>query len=507
MSTVFPPKEEFLCRIAKGELLPLAFEIAGQSITPLSALEALRPGGNPVLLESCRTHEAIGRYSFVASEPYLTFKSHGNDIELILPKTPQGKFGKHAATKRPPLVKLRELLQNFRTARVPGLPPFTGGAVGFFSYDFVRQLEDLPVRTSRSGDMPDAYIQFVDRVVAFDHILNKAWVIVIPGAREQELGFRKPGPDEWPRLYDEACERIEQTISLLRNAAVSDNETAHNASASAPELAPELTQDKFESMVRKCKEYIAAGDIYQANLSQPFSAAIAGRDPLRLYKILCSVNPSPFAAFLDFGDMQIVSSSPERLIRLTNDVADTRPIAGTRRRGVGVAETQQLASDLLANEKERAEHIMLLDLERNDLGRVCAFGSVSVDEFMVVEEYSHVIHIVSNVRGTLETGKDALDLLRAVFPGGTITGAPKVRCMEIIDELEPAGRGPYTGSLGYIANTGDMDMNIIIRTFVIRGDVARVQAGAGIVADSDPTREYHETLQKAEALRQAFRML
>ncbi|HEX9021043.1 MAG TPA: anthranilate synthase component I family protein, partial [Nitrospirota bacterium] len=266
-------------------------------------------------------------------------------------------------------------------------------------------------------------------------------------------------------------------------------------------------KDRFESMVRRCKEYIAAGDIYQANLSHRLSAKIGEADTLRLYKALREVNPSPFAAYLDMGDLALVSSSPERLIRLQDGVADTRPIAGTRRRGKDFDETKALSVELLTNEKERAEHIMLLDLERNDLGKVCDYGTVAVDEMMAVEDYSHVIHIVSNVQGKLAAGRDAFDLVRAVFPGGTITGVPKVRCMEIIDELEPVARGPYTGSIGYISNAGDLDLNIIIRTFVVKDGAAYAQVGAGIVADSDPEREYFETLQKAEALKKALTML
>jgi anthranilate/para-aminobenzoate synthase component I len=272
-------------------------------------------------------------------------------------------------------------------------------------------------------------------------------------------------------------------------------------------LQPNMTREAFESMVVRCKEYIAAGDIYQANLSQRLSVRLTGADPLSLYRILRDVNPSPFAAYLDFGDMQLVSSSPERLVRLNQGVADTRPIAGTRRRGRDRTETENLSAELLMNEKERAEHIMLLDLERNDLGKVCQYGSVRVDEMMAVEDYSHVIHIVSNVRGDLAQGKDAFDLIRAVFPGGTITGVPKVRCMEIIDELEQVARGPYTGSIGYISNAGDMDLNIIIRTFVIKDGTAYIQVGAGIVADSDASSEYLETLQKAEALKKALERL
>jgi aminodeoxychorismate synthase component I len=411
--------------------------------------------------------------------------------------------------KRKPLLKLRELVNNYRTGRVPGLPPFTGGAIGFFSYDFVHQFEDLPRNAAADLDIPEAYFLFVDVVVAFDHVLKKTWVIVNPGAREQELGFRRPDPEQWDGLYDEAVERLAALSDKLRRAATTGDASAlekKEATQRAP-LTSNMTRAEFEAMVRRSKEYIAAGDIYQTNLSQRLSVRIGDADTLRLYKILRAINPSPFAAYLNFGDLQLVSSSPERLVRLHEGTVDTRPIAGTRRRGSDHTETRELSAELLTNEKERAEHIMLLDLERNDLGKVCDYGTVSVDEMMVVEDYSHVIHIVSNVRGTLTAGRDAFDLIRAVFPGGTITGVPKVRCMEIIDELEPVARGPYTGSIGYIANTGDMDLNIIIRTFVIKDGQAHIQVGAGIVADSDPTREYFETLQKAEALKKALEML
>jgi len=259
--------------------------------------------------------------------------------------------------------------------------------------------------------------------------------------------------------------------------------------------------------VKRCMEYISAGDIFQANLSQRLSAHVKGVDPLNLYRILREINPSPFSAFFDTGDMQLVSSSPERLVRLYDGVVETRPIAGTRPRGTDPVRNGILQKELLTNEKERAEHIMLVDLERNDIGRVCRFGSVSVDEFMVLESYSHVTHIVSNVTGRINPDNDAFDLIRAVFPGGTITGVPKIRCMEIIDELEPTARGPYTGSLGYISYTGDMDLNIIIRTFVIRDGWAHVQVGAGIVADSEPEKEYFETLYKAEALIKTLELL
>jgi len=509
MDMIMPSKKEFLASLATGRIPPLYREIAVPGLTPLAALEVMKGDGYPVLLESARTNEKIGRYSFVAADPYLIFRSHGDSIELDLPAAPKGKYGKRATMKRKPLLKLRELLSNYRGERVHGLPPFIGGAIGFFSYDFVHQFEKLPREAKNDLAIPDAYFIFVDRVVAFDHLLNKAWVIVAPGAREQELGFRRPEPDQWPALYEKAAERMHALVDRLEKKDTGEEQphAGETGSSAQHPLASRLTQAEFESMVRQCKEYIAAGDIYQANLSQRFSAPLGDADPLRLYRILRGINPSPFAAYLDFNGLQLVSSSPERLVRLCEGIADTRPIAGTRRRGKDGVEMQSLSVELLTNEKERAEHIMLLDLERNDLGKVCDYGTVAVDEMMVVEDYSHVIHIVSNVRGRLSAGKDAFDLLRAVFPGGTITGVPKVRCMEIIDELEPVARGPYTGSIGYFSNTGDMDMNIIIRTFVIKDGQAHIQVGAGIVADSDPAREYAETLQKAEALKKALEML
>ena len=508
MKLIQPTKAVFLESIKRGTILPLYAEIDQPGLSPLASLEAVQAAGHPVLLESARVNEKAGRYSFVTADPYLIFSSKGDTVDLSLPAKPKGKYGRRASMKRKPLLKLRELMSNYRTERVDGIPPFTGGAVGFFSYDFVHQFEKLPRTVTVDLDIPESYFMFVDMVIAFDHILNKSWIIVNPGAREQEMGFRRPEPDQWGRLYDEAVTRLLAFGSTFM---------AKNMKREAPSVAkgdarrfslePNMTQTDFEAMVRRCKEYITAGDIYQANLSQRFTAVIGDTDPLQLYAVLRDVNPSPFAAYLDFGDLQLVSSSPERLIRLCAGIAETRPIAGTRRRGDDRAETQELSYELLTNQKERAEHIMLLDLERNDLGKVCGYGTVQVDEMMVVEDYSHVIHIVSNVRGELTARRDAFDLVRAVFPGGTVTGVPKVRCMEIIDELEPVARGPYTGSIGYISNTGDMDLNIIIRTFVIKDRRAHMQVGAGIVADSDPALEYFETLQKAEALKEALERL
>jgi aminodeoxychorismate synthase component I len=494
-----PQKEEFLSAAREGRIIPLAAEIDASAVRPLAALAALRPLGHPVLLESVRLSERTGRYSFVTADPYLIFRSKGDAVDLHWTAAPKGKYGTRASLRRKPLPKLRELMDNYRTERIEGIPPFTGGAVGFLSYDFVRQIEKVPCRAVDDLGIPEACFLFVDFVVAFDHVEEKAWLVVNAGAREQEMGYRRPEPGAWGRLYDEAAGRLAMLSGMLQTAAPPAAPPDRQPGNAVP-MAANMDRGRFEAMVRRCKEYISAGDIYQANLSQRFSSPTGGRDPLHLYAILREINPSPFAAYAEFGDMTLVSSSPERLVRLRGRNADTRPIAGTRRRGRDFGEMRDLTAELLTNEKERAEHIMLLDLERNDLGKVCEYGSVRVDELMIVEDYSHVIHIVSNVRGSLAPGRDGFDLVRAAFPGGTITGVPKVRCMEIIDELEPVARGPYTGSLGYFANTGDLDLNIIIRTFVLKDGAAHVQVGAGIVADSDPGREYEETLQKAAAL-------
>jgi len=322
------------------------------------------------------------------------------------------------------------------------------------------------------------------------------WLIFTPFG---ERFFKEPRE----LLYEEGLARITSLEARLTG----PPPPSRTLDASRPlgRMTPGLTEADYMDRVRRCLEYIAAGDIYQANLSHRFTIALGERSPRSIYRHLREINPSPFAALIEFPDVALVSCSPERLVRLTENEVETRPIAGTRPRGATPEEDRRLIEDLLMNGKERAEHLMLVDLERNDLGRVCTYGSVHVDEFMVVERYSHVSHIVSNIRGTLAAGRDALDLIQAVFPGGTVTGVPKVRCMEIIDELEPVRRGPYTGSIGYLSPNGDLDLNIIIRTLVIAGKRAYLQVGAGIVADSDPAREYQETLFKAEALLKALR--
>lgn len=463
-------------------LTPLYKEI------PYTSPEKLYPlfsGRNSFLFESVSGSENIARFSFIGFDPYLVFIAKDGTINIYLPDKSQIYSAK-------PLAVLHEILSSYKQKLNPELPPFQGGAAGFFSYDFVQYLERLPKAAVDDLKIPDAHFLMLDRIIAFDHKSKKAWAIVCPGARNNNLS------------QSESCAEAELILTAICDRADKALDTASTPIIQSVgkkiEVVYEMKKEVYMEMVRRAKEYISAGDIFQANLSQRVKAYIDDLDPWRLYMLLREINPSPFAGFMDFGDYCLVSSSPERLVRVKAGMVETRPIAGTRPRGRDIKEDEQMRSELLLNEKERAEHIMLIDLERNDLGRVSDYGSVMVDEFMTTEDYSHVIHIVSNVSGMLAPGKTCLDVLKATFPGGTITGVPKVRCMEIIAELEPVRRGPYTGSMGYIGFSGDMDMNIIIRTFLIKDGCAYVQAGAGIVADSDPEREYFETLKKAEAL-------
>lgn len=483
--------------MAEHTFRPLHREIPYES--PDRIYQTLR-SRNSFLLESVKGSEQTGRYSFIGFEPYLTLTVKSGLIEIE-------SGGKKTLSTRKPLQRLRELIVSYKQEAIAELPPFQGGAAGMFTYDFVHYLERLPKNAEDDLELPEAHFFMVDRLVAFDHSREKSWVIVCPGVRRTQLGYSE--------IYDNAnacIKEAEETLQrIVDRLGADDSSLSHLGVAGQPgaseiEAPPaillryDVPKERYENMVRKAKEYIAAGDIFQANLSLRVSAEIGARDPWSLYTTLRDVNPSPFSSFIDFGGYQIVSSSPERLVRVRDGVIDTRPIAGTRPRGRDRGEDESMRAELLLNEKERAEHIMLIDLERNDIGRVSDYGSVFVDELMVTEDYSHVIHIVSNVRGTLADGKDCFDVIKAAFPGGTITGVPKVRCMEIIDEIEPFRRGPYTGSLGYIGFNGNMDLNIIIRTFVIKDGTAYMQAGAGIVADSDPEREYYESLKKAEAL-------
>ncbi len=496
MIKIRPLKNEFVRSAEKGALSPVYAELP--FMTPQKAYESLRSPWS-FLLESTKGPENIARYSFIGADPFQTISVKNGLINY-------SDHGRGITSSQSPLKALKELLTRYRLQARTDLPPFIGGAVGLLSYDFVHYLERLPRTADDDLNIPDAHFMLVDMVIAIDHKIGKTFIICCPAFPEIVAGSRNHADMDWAQQYDRACSRIEAIYTKISSHEPVEKSVPGKKGQSI-HIQHEMGKKKYMDIVKKTKEYIRAGDIFQANLSQRVSADIGETPAWEVYKLLSTINPSPFAAFLDMGDYHIASSSPERLVRVSGTNVDTRPIAGTRPRGKNAESDRQMRDDLLLNEKERAEHLMLIDLERNDLGKISDYSTVEVDELMITEEYSHVIHIVSNVKGILAAGMDCFDAIRATFPGGTITGVPKVRCMEIIDELEPVVRGPYTGSVGYISVTGDMDLNIIIRTFVIKDRMAYVQAGAGIVADSDPEREYYETLKKAEALIRTLEVL
>jgi len=495
-----PSQEAFLRLSAEGEekrvggkppAVPLFLRFPQGRLDPPTVFHRIREGKDSFLLESVKGIERIGRYSIVGTRPFRVFSSKGKEIRIR-----EGIYERKIEGN--PFTVLKQLMEETPVVRVDDAPSFSGGAVGLIGYDAVHFFEELPRSAVDDLAIPDLCFLFVDTCVIFDHVEKEVILVHIPLLRHAP-----PETSARIRAYEEGVDRLKGLYRRIMGGEELPGLKRKGAARSLP-VTPNMAQEDYMEMVRRAKAYIKAGDIFQANLSQRLPAEIGEIDPFRLYRVLREINPSPFAAFLDCEEFQIVSSSPERLMLLKDGVVETRPIAGTRPRGKDLAGDQAMSAELITNDKERAEHIMLIDLERNDIGRVCDYGSVQVDELMVLEEYSHVIHIVSNVRGNLHAGKDLFDLIRATFPGGTITGVPKVRCMEIIDELEPVQRGPYTGSIGWLGFNGDMDLNIIIRTFVIQNGRAHVQVGAGIVADSDPEREYYETLHKANALLQTL---
>ncbi len=451
--------------------------------------------GISFLFESGKGPSQTARYSFFGADPYQTFRAKDGTWSLR-------RSDGHEESGPAPFARLSALLEQPKIERPAWAPPFFGGAAGYLSYDCVRSYETLPTLAQDDLAVPDMEFGFFDVVAAIDHQEHRLILMYCPPP-ERFLGE----PRE--KLYREGVDRLSALDARLADMG---REPAWGQVPVRLSFTPGQDRAAYVGRVLRCQEYIGAGDIYQANLSHRFTVRGDGAwaDPgslglqLGLYERLRAVNPSPFSGVLRFPDVHVISCSPERLIRLSGRQADTRPIAGTRPRGQAESEDRRLAEELVGNEKERAEHLMLVDLERNDLGRVCEFGSVKVNDYMALEYYSHVMHLVSNVTGTLAPHATQFDLLKAVFPGGTITGVPKIRCMAIIDELEPLRRGLYTGSMGYFSWSGDLDFNILIRTLVIRRGTGYLQVGAGIVADSDPAREYEETLYKAEAFFKAL---
>lgn len=496
-----PSLDEVKEMTGKADLVPIYRELPADLETPVSVYLKLRGRGPSFLLESVERGEQVGRYSFLGSDPSLSLAVH--DDEILLFGDSRRVERRRLDNRDDPLGMVRDILREQRSIPQPDLPRFTGGAVGYLGYDMARFFEPrlrfcLGQRSQMLNDGADAFFLFTDRMVIFDHVKHRLLIV----ANAHLDGDVDAAYSEATGGIEEIAARLRQPLRLASRRSPGPGDTR---------LMSSMERHQFEKIVRQAKEHIAAGDIYQVVLSQRFQRQTSA-PPFTIYRALRMLNPSPYMFYLDLGDqchshhgpLRLIGSSPEMLVRLEAGVAEVRPIAGTRRRGATPEEDEVLAEELLADPKERAEHIMLVDLGRNDLGRICRYGSVHTPTFMTIERYSHVMHIVSSVRGLLNNGADAFDLLRACFPAGTVSGAPKIRAMEIIEELEGLRRGPYAGAVGYIGYGGAMDTCITIRTIVMRGDTAYIQAGAGIVADSDPAREYQECVNKAAALAEAI---
>lgn len=484
-----PEFDEFCSHLKTGNLVPVFREILADMETPVSAFRKIDDGGDAFLLESVEHAERWGRYSFLGVKPRRVLRSKGNRIEIDTPGS--ATIVKAVAD---PFAEIKTFLAPFRPVPLPGLPLFDGGALGYIGYDIVRYFENLPDTTHDDLGVPDQYLMLVDTFLVFDNTSKTIKVVshadVSAGASPREA-------------YAAACARIDELISRLRSPVPPG---APTSPADGPaEAEPNVSPAEYEQMVRQAKEYILSGDIIQVVLSQRHRLPLR-TDPFSIYRCLRIINPAPYMFYLRLGTNTLIGSSPEVMARLDGDCITVRPIAGTRPRGTDERADREFERELASDPKEIAEHVMLVDLGRNDVGRVAATGSVEVTERMIVERYSHVMHLVSNVRGRLAAGKDCFDVFRATFPAGTLSGAPKIRAMEIIEELEPSKRGIYGGAVGYFSFSGDMDTCIAIRTLLARGNDLFVQAGAGIVADSVPEREHAECLNKARAMIQAIRL-
>jgi anthranilate synthase component I len=482
-----PDFKEFSRLAREATLIPVVKSVSADLLTPVSAFLAVaQDEPYAFLLESIERGEQIGRYTFLGARPYMRVKARAGSVEI--------QRGRRKQTQQGNVFQIvKELLREHRPASIPGLPPFTAGAVGYFAYDVVRQLENIGEHAKDDLSLPDAELMFFDRLLAFDHLRHQIHIVAAA-----DVSRESPR-----RAYDRATRDI---LALEKKLAAGLNPRVWRKAASSKpgklKFNSGTSRDRYLQSVRKCKEYIAAGDIFQVVLSQRLDFT-PGVEPFNLYRALRQVNPSPYLYFLRMDDTHILGSSPEMLVRVTGRKLEYRPIAGTHPRGRDEAEDLRLEQKMRGDEKERAEHVMLVDLGRNDLGRVSEYGSVKVKDLMYVERYSHVMHLVSALEGTLRKDLDAIDAFAACFPAGTLSGAPKVRAMQIIEELEPVRRGIYGGSVLYADFAGNLDSCIGIRTMLMQGKHAYLQAGAGIVADSDPASEFQESLNKAQAVLRA----
>jgi anthranilate synthase component I len=499
----YPDFDRF-CRLAEGvDLVPVYRRLSGDTLTPVTAFHKIDTGSCACLFESVIGGEKVGRYSFLTAGPFLHLEAYDRRVRIT---TPRGSAppAVEEFDVQDPLVELEKRIGARRAATLPELPPFCAGAIGYAGYDTVRYTEHLPSAPPDDRRLPDLSFAFFDHIVIFDNVTKT--MIAVAMAHVPTTGTREGGPSETAlrAAYDDASRRVDRLVSQLE----APGEVLHSTdidTGGEPRLACESNFDQadYQRAVERSLEYIRAGDIFQVVLSQRMRTTITA-PPFEIYRTLRIVNPSPFMFYLRLPGVTLVGSSPEILVRVVQGKVTVRPLAGTRRRGATDEEDRRLGEELLADPKERAEHVMLVDLGRNDVGRVARYGSVELSDVMVIERYSHVMHITSNVTGQLAEGRTAFDALRACLPAGTVSGAPKVRAMQIIDELEPHRRGPYAGAVGYIDFSGNMDTCIALRTIVVQGDQAYVQAGAGIVADSVPASEYQETLNKVRGMLKAI---
>ncbi len=497
MNKFRPTLEEFLKLSRKGNVIPVYKEINADLDTPVSAFLKISGGaGYSFLLESVEGQEKIARYSFLGTNPSLIFKSKGRQIEIIDCRNDKSR---RFETSRTPFDEIKQLMRNFRSVEVSGLPRFYGGLVGYIGYDTVRFFENIPDKNKDTLKIPDTLLILTDTLLIFDrfnHTIKIVHNVILPG----NLSYLKK-----KKLYMQAVKKITSIHNDFNRFVIHRPEGRGLASGSQSQQKSNLKKSEFVRMVKQAKKYIRKGDIIQVVLSQRFKVKTR-KDPFQIYRALRSLNPSPYMYFLKLKDFSIVGSSPEMLVRCENGFVQARPIAGTRRRGKDSDEDARLEKELLADEKERSEHLMLVDLGRNDLGRISKPGKVKVDDFMRVEKFSHVMHLVSEVSAILDKKRfDIYDVLKAAFPAGTVTGAPKIRAMEIIDELENLKRSLYAGAIGYFSFSHNMDTCIAIRTIVYKDGFAYVQAGAGIVADSLPEKEYQESVNKAQAMMEAIK--
>ena len=492
-----PDFDRFCLLGNEADYVPVYRRLLSDSLTPVQAFKRLDHSPAACLFESVIGGEKVGRYSFLASDPFLTVEASGKQVTIskavVDPSGHDTTWNRECFESENPLEVLREQVQGIQVADLDELPPFIGGAIGYAGYDTVRYVERLPNAPNDDRDLPDLWFALYDHMIVFDHVQKTVIVLSLADVRDKSA-------EALQATYQRTCQRVDELVNELdqstSDVTLADVEVSADLSL---QYESNRTKHEFEDSVRKCVEYIRAGDIFQVVISQRLQTPLQV-PPFELYRTLRVVNPSPFMFYLRTPETTLVGSSPEVMVRVIDGSVTVRPLAGTRPRGETEAQDQELAEELLADPKERAEHVMLVDLGRNDVGRVAQYGSVELSDIMVIERYSHVMHITSNVCGQLREGCDAFDALAACLPAGTVSGAPKVRAMEIIDELEPTRRGPYAGAVGYIDFAGNMETCIALRTVVLQGDTAYVQAGAGIVADSVPENEYQETLNKARGL-------